>query len=65
LLNNIAFSENESEIQKNVKSLMNYSSQWQESNKRFEIDHQEIKEIIDDVISAVKENTNKDDKIKK
>ena len=32
LLNNIAYAENENEIQKNVKSLLNYSSQWQENN---------------------------------
>jgi hypothetical protein len=64
LLNNIAYAENESEIQKNVKSLMNYSSQWQQENLRLEMDHQEIKEIVDDVISEVKENTRKDDAIK-
>jgi len=64
LLNNIAFSENESEIQKNVKSLLYYSSQWQENNTRQEMNQQEIKEIVDDVISEVKENTRKDDKIK-
>ena len=64
LLNNIAYAENESEIQKNVKSLMNYSSQWQQENLRLEVDHQEIKEIVDDVISEVKENTRKDDAIK-
>lgn len=41
-------------LKKNIKSLINYSSQWQ----------QEIKEIIDDVIYEVKENARKDNKIK-
>ena len=64
LLRNIAFSEKESEIEKNVKSLMTYSSEWQESNKRFEIDQHELKEIIEDVISEVKANMKREDKIK-
>ncbi|HLN33893.1 MAG TPA: hypothetical protein VK250_01275 [Nitrososphaeraceae archaeon] len=57
LLNNIAFSEEKSEIEKNVKSLMNYSSQFQQDKKPLEINPQELKEIIDDVMSEVKENT--------
>ena len=61
LLNNIAYAENENEIQKNVKSLMNYSSQWQENNNRLEMNQQEIKEIVDDVISEVKANIIKND----
>ena len=65
LLMSIAFSEKESEIEKNVKSLMTYSKEWQESNKRFEIDQQEIKDIIEDVISEVKANKRRDeDKVK-
>jgi len=64
LLRNIAFSEKESEIEKNVKSLMTYSSEWQESNKRFEIDQHELKDIIEDVISEVKANMKREDKIK-
>jgi hypothetical protein len=64
LLNNIAYSESESEIQKNVKSLLNYSSKWQQENIQLEMNQQEIKEIIDDVIYEVKENTRKDNKIK-
>ena len=61
LLTNIAYSESESEIQKNVKSLMDYSSQWQQNNIQHELNQQEIKEIVHDVISAVKENIVKND----
>ena len=61
LLNNIAYSENENEIQKNVKSLMTYSSQWQQNNIQHELNQQEIKEIVNDVISEVKENVIKND----
>ena len=64
LLNNIAYAENESEIEKNVKSLINYSSQWQQENIQLEMNQQEIKEIIDDVIYEVKENIMKNNKIK-
>jgi hypothetical protein len=64
LLNNIAYAENENEIEKNVKSLINYSSQWQQENIQLEMNQQEIKEIIDDVIYEVKENARKDNKIK-
>ena len=62
LLNNIAYAENENEIEKNVKSLMNYSSQWQHENIQLEeeINQQEIKEIIDDLMYEVKENISKD-----
>lgn len=56
LLNNIAYSENENEIQKNVKSLMDYSSQWQQNNTQHELNQQEIKQIVDGIISEVKEN---------
>jgi hypothetical protein len=62
LLNNIAYAENENEIQKNVKSLMNYSLKWQqENNKQLEMNQQEIKEIVDSVISEVKEIKSKND----
>ena len=40
---------------------MNYSSQWQENNNRLEMNQQEIKEIVDDVISEVKANIIKND----
>lgn len=66
LLNNIAYAENEIEIQKNVKSLISYSTQWQqEQNSPLEINQQELKGIINEVISEVKERTNKNGKIKK
>lgn len=61
LLNNIAYAENENEIQKNVKSLMDYSSQWQQNNTQHELNQQEINEIVNDVISEVKENIIKND----
>jgi hypothetical protein len=62
LLNNIAYAVNENEIQKNVKSLMNYSLKWQqENNKQLEMNQQEIKEIVDSVISEVKEIKSKND----
>ena len=51
-------------LKKNVKSLINYSSQWQQENIQLEMNQQEIKEIIDDVIYEVKENARKDNKIK-
>ena len=66
MLNNIAYAENEIEIQKNVKSLITYSSQWQkEQNNQLEMNQQELKGIINDVISEVKEQKNKNGKIKK
>jgi len=40
---------------------MDYSSQWQQNNIQHELNQQEIKEIVDDVISAVKENIVKND----
>ena len=65
LLNNIAYAENEIEIQKNVKSLITYSSQWQQENIQLEMNQQELKGLINDVISEVKEKTNKNGKITK
>ena len=59
LLMDIAFSERESEIEKHVKSLLSYSEQWQESNIHGEMSQQEIKAIIDDVMSETKENIKK------
>ncbi len=40
---------------------MNYSSQWQQNNAQHELNQQEIKEIVNDVISEVKENVMKND----
>jgi hypothetical protein len=51
-------------LKKNVKSLINYSSQWQQENIQLEMNQQEIKEIIDYVIYEVKENIMKNNKIK-
>jgi hypothetical protein len=35
---------------------MDYSSQWQQNNTQHELNQQEIKQIVDGVISEVKEN---------
>jgi hypothetical protein len=35
---------------------MDYSSQWQQNNTQHELNQQEINEIVNDVISEVKEN---------
>ena len=59
LLTNIAFSEKESEIEKSVKSLMDYTKQWQEDYSPLEINQHEIKDIIDDVMSEVKKTIKK------
>jgi hypothetical protein len=59
LLMDIAVSEKESEIEKHVKSLMRYSEEWQNNNREVEMSQQEIKGIIDDVMSEVKENIKK------
>ena len=59
LLMNIAFSEKENEIEKHVKSLLSYSAQWQDDHIQVEMSQQEIKEIIDDVMSEIKENIKK------
>jgi hypothetical protein len=40
---------------------MDYSSQWQQNNTQHELNQQEIKEIVDEVISEVKENIIKND----
>jgi hypothetical protein len=55
----LAVSEKESEIEKHVKSLLRYSEEWQKNNREVEMSQQEIKGIIDDVMSEVKENIKK------
>ena len=40
---------------------MDYSSKWQHNNTQHELNQQEIKEIVDEVISEVKENIIKND----
>ena len=35
---------------------MDYSSQWQQNNTQHEMNQQEIKEIINDIISEVKKS---------
>jgi hypothetical protein len=50
LLKSIATSQDELDIEKNVKQLMNLSSQWQEENEQHEMTQEEIREIAKDVI---------------
>lgn len=54
LLKSIATSQDELDIEKNVKHLMNLSTQWQEQNKQHEMTPEEIREIAKDVILEVK-----------
>jgi hypothetical protein len=54
LLKSIATSQDEIDIEKDVKAVMFLSSQWQESNKQYEMTTEEIREIARDVIIEVK-----------
>jgi len=54
LLKSIATSQDELDIEKNVKDLMNLSTQWQEQNKQHEMTPEEIRELAKDVILEVK-----------
>jgi hypothetical protein len=56
LLKNIATSQDELDIEKNVKALMSLSSQWQENNRQFEMTTKEVREIARDVILEVKKS---------
>jgi hypothetical protein len=65
LLMNIALSEKESEIEKNIKPLIEYSIQWQKENKEHEINQNEIKDIVKDLVSEIRENIKKQEKKRK
>ncbi len=54
LLKSIATSQDELDIEKNVKQLMNLSSRWQEENEQHEMTQEEIRETAKDVILEVK-----------
>jgi len=53
LLKSIASSQDQIDIEKNVKQLMNLSTQWQEENKQHDMTQEEIREVVKDVISEV------------
>ena len=54
LLKSIATSQDELDIEKNVKHVMNLSTQWQEENRQLDMTPEEIREIARDVILMVK-----------
>ena len=56
LLKSIATSQDELEIEKNVKAVMSLSSQWQENNRQYEMTVEEVREIARDVILEVKKS---------
>ena len=56
LLKSIATSQDELDIEKNVRQVMNLSSQWQEENQQREMTQDEIREIAKDVIIEVKKS---------
>ena len=51
LLKNIIVSEKEMELAKKIKPLMDYSHQWQKEHQYSSMRPEEVKQIIDDVIS--------------
>jgi len=65
LLMNIGLSEKESEIEKNIKPLIDYSVQWQEEHKEHDISQHEIKAIVSDMVSQIRENIKKEEKKRK
>jgi hypothetical protein len=54
LLTSIASSQDCLEIEKNVKELMTLSTQWQEENKEHDISQEDIRKIVNEVISEIK-----------
>jgi hypothetical protein len=58
LLKSIATSQDELDIEKDVKHVMNLSSQWQEENKQLDMTPEEIREIARDVVLLVKKSNN-------
>ena len=55
LLKNIIVSEKEMELAKKIKPLMDYSHQWQKEHEYGSMKSDEIKQIIEDVISEYRE----------
>ena len=59
LLKSIATSQDELDIEKNVKAVISLSSQWQENNRQYEMTIEEVREIARDVILEVKKSKKK------
>jgi hypothetical protein len=58
LLKSIATSQDELDIEKDVKHVMNLSTQWQEENRQLDMTPEEIREIARDVVLMVKKSNN-------
>jgi hypothetical protein len=54
LLKSIASSQDKIEVEKNVKQLLNLSSEFQETNDQQDMTQEEMKELVKDVISEIK-----------
>ena len=54
LLKSIATSQDKLDIEKDVKHIMNLSTQWQEENRQLDMTPEEIREIAKHVILMVK-----------
>jgi hypothetical protein len=55
LLRNIIVSEKEMELAKKIKPLMDYSHEWQKEHEYSSMKPEEVKQIIEDVISEYRE----------
>lgn len=56
LLKSIASSQSSIETEKNVKQLMNLTTQWQDENDQRQMTQEEIREVVNEVISELKTN---------
>lgn len=54
LLKSIATSQSSIDTEKNVKHLMNLTTQWQDENDQREMTQEEIREVVNEVISELK-----------
>jgi hypothetical protein len=54
LLRSIASSQDRLQIEKNIKELMTISTQWQEENEEHDMSQQDIRKIVNEVISEIK-----------
>ena len=62
LLRNIILSEKQKELEKKVKPLVDYAIQWQKENQTREMNIEEAKEIVNDVVSRIRINKKLDRK---
>jgi hypothetical protein len=58
LLKSIATSQDELDIENDVKHVMTLSSQWQEENRQLDMTPEEIREIAREVVLMVKKSNN-------